>query len=299
MWTVLNAENLDACMDPAEEKSAALAGSSDALATTELTEKGKMKLPNLAFDGAFLSLKLSMNLLESYFIFQGVFSFLGVTISIDVSIKPGKEEDGGGINMVFVFTWRAGPVLIGVISGYMSIAPLDLEALTSGDFSALLNVKFMIGVSIKPNFLNVIMMVVEFAIKIVLKIILYLLLTLIQIAQIALEVAMAVVEVAGSYIPSLFQLNLSRFVPETAQVITRKYWQLSCCLTGSWAKAWCLLIVCHANESSLSIIISHLNSVSGLVSKMWYRIPFDQSDLSISKIPPTDCRKSDRVAILE
>ncbi len=31
-----------------------------------------------------------------------------------------------------------------------------------------------------------------------------------------------------------------------------------------------------------------LNSVSGLVSKIWYRIPFDQSELSISKIPLTD-----------
>ena len=31
-----------------------------------------------------------------------------------------------------------------------------------------------------------------------------------------------------------------------------------------------------------------LNSVSGLVSKMWYRIPFNQSELSISKFPPSD-----------
>jgi len=31
-----------------------------------------------------------------------------------------------------------------------------------------------------------------------------------------------------------------------------------------------------------------LNSVSGLVSMIWYRIPFDQSELSISNIPPTD-----------
>ena len=31
-----------------------------------------------------------------------------------------------------------------------------------------------------------------------------------------------------------------------------------------------------------------LNSVSGLVSKLWYRCPLDQSELSISKIPPTD-----------
>jgi len=33
------------------------------------------------------------------------------------------------------------------------------------------------------------------------------------------------------------------------------------------------------------------NSVSGLVSKIRYRIPFDQSDPSISNIPPTDSPK--------
>jgi hypothetical protein len=31
-----------------------------------------------------------------------------------------------------------------------------------------------------------------------------------------------------------------------------------------------------------------LNSVSALVSNIWCRIPFQQSELSISKIPPTD-----------
>jgi hypothetical protein len=34
-----------------------------------------------------------------------------------------------------------------------------------------------------------------------------------------------------------------------------------------------------------------LNSVSDLVSKVWYRIPFDQSELPISEIPPTDWPK--------
>jgi len=33
---------------------------------------------------------------------------------------------------------------------------------------------------------------------------------------------------------------------------------------------------------------SSLNSMSGLVSKLWYRIPFNQSELTNSKIPPTD-----------
>ena len=34
-----------------------------------------------------------------------------------------------------------------------------------------------------------------------------------------------------------------------------------------------------------------LSSVSGLVSNVWYRILLDQSELSISKIPPTDSLK--------
>ena len=34
--------------------------------------------------------------------------------------------------------------------------------------------------------------------------------------------------------------------------------------------------------------LERLNSVSDLVSNTWYRIPFDQSALSISKVPPTD-----------
>ena len=34
-----------------------------------------------------------------------------------------------------------------------------------------------------------------------------------------------------------------------------------------------------------------LTSVSGLVSKVWYRIPFDQSKLYVSEIPPTDSPK--------
>jgi len=44
-------------------------------------------------------------------------------------------------------------------------------------------------------------------------------------------------------------------------------------------------------EPYLALLHLNLNSVSGLVSKVWYRIPFDQSELSISKISPTDSPK--------
>ena len=196
MWTVLNGANLRSCMSPEEAKPEIAGNNAGSSVEIETTEKGKMKLPNLDFDGAFLSMKLSLNLLESYFIFQGVFTFLGNSISIDISIKPGKAEDGGGINMAFTFNWRKGPILLGIISGYMSVVPLDFEALLGGDFSALLDVKFMIGVSIQPVILNTVIMVVEFVLKIILKVILMIRLIFIEIAQILLEVALIIVEAA-------------------------------------------------------------------------------------------------------
>ena len=42
-----------------------------------------------------------------------------------------------------------------------------------------------------------------------------------------------------------------------------------------------------------------LNSVSGPASKIWYRIPFNESELSISEIPPTVSPTVRPVAILE
>jgi len=64
---------------------------------------------------------------------------------------------------------------------------------------------------------------------------------------------------------------------------------------ATFAAAFALAIVAGAAsaqglpESTLKVKSGglHLNSVSGLVSKIWYRIPFDQSELSISRIPPT------------
>jgi hypothetical protein len=49
-------------------------------------------------------------------------------------------------------------------------------------------------------------------------------------------------------------------------------------------------------HSSLSFIA--LKSVSDLVPKVWYRIPFDQSELSLSNVPPADSPDVRPVAIL-
>jgi hypothetical protein len=54
--------------------------------------------------------------------------------------------------------------------------------------------------------------------------------------------------------------------------------------TGLRGRAWQILL-------ATSYIECNLNSVSGLVSKTGLRLAFDQSELSNSKIPPTDWPK--------
>ena len=54
-------------------------------------------------------------LMNTHFIVQGTFAFLGFSITIDISIKHGKEEEGGGIFMMFKFEWKMGAVNLGFI----------------------------------------------------------------------------------------------------------------------------------------------------------------------------------------
>jgi hypothetical protein len=72
----------------------------------------------------------------------------------------------------------------------------------------------------------------------------------------------------------------------------RRYTMVSCCRPAGG-----LIITGRVQQDSLKIscqkpthfsTFPDLNSVSGLVSMIWYRIPFDQSGLSISRIPPTN-----------
>jgi hypothetical protein len=41
------------------------------------------------------------------------------------------------------------------------------------------------------------------------------------------------------------------------------------------------------NQPRPPVQANRLDSTSGLVTKIWYRIPFDQSEQSVSIIPPT------------
>jgi len=94
----------------------------------------------------------------------------------------------------------------------------------------------------------------------------------VQEATNRLDVKMRVIEGQAGQVRAFL---VPRQSPKTCQ--ERVYEIKPLCLVGSGG--YC---------SSRHRVLVDLNLVSGLVSKVWYRIPLDPSYLSVSKIPPTD-----------
>ena len=96
------------------------------------------------FDGAFLSMKiggldfsnpmgLADALKEQYIIFSGRFTLMGFCIEIDMSIKPGSMEEGGGLKFSFYFSWSVvGSVSLLELGGHMDLVPMDISKLMVG-----------------------------------------------------------------------------------------------------------------------------------------------------------------------
>jgi len=94
-------------------------------------------------DGAFISLKIGgvdtssisgmMSakdaIMDNYIIIQGRIVILGFSVEMDLSIIPGKMEDGGGIYFSFVFKWTLGGIPLMEIGGFLDLIPLDIDGL--------------------------------------------------------------------------------------------------------------------------------------------------------------------------
>ena len=172
------------------EKVAPEAEEQDAAPVVSAAEKKKK-------EGLYMSLFLSMkaaDLAKNHFIFKGKFTFLSVIIIIDISMKFGSAEEGGGIFMLFKMIWRMGGMLIGKIKATIDVYPLDLEKLKGGDFTALTGITFALGLYIKIGALNKLIKVFEPVLKLVLLPLIIVLLIAIQVLAIALDIALFILE---------------------------------------------------------------------------------------------------------
>ena len=98
--------------------------------------------------------------------------------------------------MWFYFLWGIGNLKLAELEGHLDVVPLDLAKLASGDFSALTEIEFSLGVSIKPHIFNYAMIVVDFVLKILLSIIFLPIVLLIVIAQELLDALIPPLEAA-------------------------------------------------------------------------------------------------------
>ena len=147
-------------------------------------------------DGLYFSMKVSTDLKakDNHFMLQGRITILFFMLEIDITIKMGSAADGGGMFIGFEFIWKVGRILLGEIKGYMDLIPLDFASIKEGGFSALLDIKFAMGLSIKPHILNYAMEIVEVIVKAIIRMILIPFLYIVQGLQIALEYAIIAVQ---------------------------------------------------------------------------------------------------------
>ena len=175
--------------------------------TEEDEDTGAPMTLNPALDGAFLTMKiggidmdnplgLKDAVMDNYIMFQGRFMLLGYTVEIDMSIKPGSMEAGGGIKFQFYFNWAVeGVVSVMELGGHMDLVPLDVEKLLGFQIQEFLSeLTLSMGIWIKPNIINQILGLAEAVIKIALAAIVVVVLAAIVAVQFILENLVVVLE---------------------------------------------------------------------------------------------------------
>jgi hypothetical protein len=201
-WTLMTAANLKRC-GGGEPKQADQPVAELPTAVVPVVAKKTKKTTKSAaltglnregFEGAFFSMKFggppAQMATDNYLICQGRFSLLGMVVEIDVSIKPGPAVDGGGMFMSFYFLWAVGSMKLGELSGNMTLLPFDF----SKGLKGMADAELSLGISIKPHIFNIAMKMIEPIVKGIMMALLVPMLLLITVLQIALEVAIVVVE---------------------------------------------------------------------------------------------------------
>jgi hypothetical protein len=128
-----------------------------------------------SYGGAFLNVHFSASDADFHFVFKGQFTLLFLKVTIDVEIKTGSADEGGGIHGRFeggMVDPKSGEDIWKVV-GNFDLVPLDLKKITSFDIAALAQTEVSMGIGFVPSKLNDVLAVLERPIKIALKIIFY------------------------------------------------------------------------------------------------------------------------------
>jgi len=131
---------------------------------------GEVMLMNPAEDGVYLDIhmgpvKMTLDpkaFLNFHFLLKGTFILFGFIIVIDITVKVGSAEEGGGIMFYFKFEWLmpGSNKQLALVAGNFDLIPLDFAALITFDIGALADTKLMLGLVIRPIVMNQVMEVI-------------------------------------------------------------------------------------------------------------------------------------------
>lgn len=221
-WGVLNSEAVEQCtklsspdepIDSPEEDDS----------VDDTTGKDRMAALRAETDGAFLSMSVGgversakglMNAKSSvaannYLYLQARAKILILTVVLDISIKVGKAEEGGGIMMYFLIQLAAGSTMLAEIEGHLDLVPLDIEGMMSFDIKALTSLKLIASITIKPHVINVLLRVVNPVLQAAVMLIMLPVLLGVLAAQIVLQAILLTLE-AAMYVLNALKSGLDR-----------------------------------------------------------------------------------------
>jgi len=104
---------------------------------------------------------------DNYFVMQGRIVFLCFTMEIDIRIIAGPAADGGGIHAKFTFLWSIGNTELAYICAQIDVVPFDFapKAIVEAAADVDESLYIYLGIEIRPNVLNIIMVFIEPALR--------------------------------------------------------------------------------------------------------------------------------------
>ena len=200
---------VDEDMSGEDAGEAASGGEATATAAATATTTTPMRV-NPDFDGAFLSMRIGgfgsglsgamgakSNLANNYLILQGRVVLIGFSLQADISVIPGKMEDGGGIYASLFFEWSLGSLKLCEIEASLEFVPLDVENMLGFSILAeLWKIKISLSVTITPHVLNIIIVPIEVTLKVAISAVVVPILLALVVAWAVLEALRVVLEAA-------------------------------------------------------------------------------------------------------
>ena len=213
-WTDFTNEHLAWCGgNEVIQPELAFTGPSSIVPTKEKEQEGLYM--SMLFGGDFATLK------KNHLIVRATIILLGASLTIDISFKPGKATEGGGLFAMVLFEWKMGSIDLGMIKVTFDFIPMDFEAMVEKGFEGMVDMALYLSIAVRPSIINLFIIPIEAIIKVILFPIFMIILVLIDLLMVALEIALIICDAAKKAL-KVVEKELNKFEKKMDRQFNKK-----------------------------------------------------------------------------